>query len=151
MMTADDALDAKPPRVREISGKLVVVAMFLMGLAATAVMFLYWDLHTKPFRPLTEAIGRTFKSSLPKVEGGRHKKGPMTLRIAMRVPFPPEVDETAAQETLATVKELIRKHADLTGYEKVQIHFFQMVPEAAAKSRFFDLTPADIESVDQPR
>ena len=24
-------------------------------------MFVYWDLHTKPFRPLTEAIGRTFK------------------------------------------------------------------------------------------
>ena len=37
------------------------------------VMFVYWDLHTKPFRPLTEAIGRTFKHSLPKVEGGRHR------------------------------------------------------------------------------
>lgn len=132
------------PTARRISGRLVVGAMFLMGLSATAVMYIYWDLHTKPFRPLTEAIGRTFKHSLPKVEGGRHKKGPVTLRISMRVPFPPEVDETAAQETLATVKSLIRQHVDVSKFEKVQIHFFQMVPEAAAKSRFFDLTPQDI-------
>lgn len=148
-MTAhDDATTTDRPRVREISGKLVVAGMLLMGLSATAVMFIYWDLHTKPFRPLTEAIGRTFKYSLPNVEGGRHKKGPMTLRIAMRVPFPPEVDEQSAQETLQTVQGLIRKHADLTGYERVQIHFFQMVPEEAAKSRLFELTPADILSPD---
>ena len=144
MMAAETVTTDNPLPVRYVSGKLVVVAMLLMGLSATAVMFLYWDLHTKPFRPLTEAIGRTFKYSLPKVEGGRHKKGPLTLRIAMRVPFPPEVDEQSAQETLATVKGLIRQHADLTGYERVQIHFFQMVPEETAKSRFFELTPADI-------
>jgi hypothetical protein len=147
-MTVDAETIGTPPPGREISGKLVVAGMILMGLTATAVMLIYWDLHTKPFRPLTEAIGRTFKYSLPKVEGGRHKKGPMTLRIAMRVPFPPEVDEQSAQDTLAVVKGLIRQHADLTGYEQVQIHFFHMVPEAAMKSRLFDLTPADILSSD---
>lgn len=140
---SSDADGAAPP-VRQISGTTVVIAMILAGLAATAVMFVYWDLHTRPFRPLTEAIGRTFKHSLPKVEGGRHKKGPMTLRIAMRVPFSPNDDEPAAQETLRTVCGLIRRHQDLTGYEKVQIHFFQMVPEEAAKSKSFELTPAEV-------
>ncbi len=137
---------AAPPRPWQISGRWVVIGMFLMGVTATATIFVYWDLHTKPFRPLTEAIGRTFKNSLPKVEGGRHKKDPTTLRIAMRVPFPPDLDEQAAQETLQTVRRLIREHQDLTGYERVQIYFFQMVPEETAKSKLFEYTPAEILS-----
>ena len=72
----------------------------------------------------------------------------MTLRIALRVPFSPENDEQSAQETLKTVRKLIRENQDLTGYEKVQIHFFQMIPEAAAKSKSFELTPAEILSAD---
>ncbi len=144
MTAADAPKNGEPSRGREISGRLVVVGMFLMGVCATAMVFVYWDLHTRPFRPLTEAIGRTFKHSLPKVEGGRHKKGPLTLRVSLRVSFPPEVDEHAAQETLTAVKALIRQHADITGYDEVQIHFFQMVPEAVLKSRLFKLSPKEI-------
>lgn len=144
MTAADAQTNGAPSKVREISGKLVVSGIFLMGVCATAMVFVYWDLHTRPFRPLTEAIGRRFKHSLPKVEGGRHKKGPLTLRVSLRVPFPPEVDEHAAQETLVTVKTLIRQHADITGYDEVQIHFFQMVPEAKLKSRLFKLSPAEV-------
>jgi len=68
------------------------------------------------------------------------------LRIAMRVPFPPDLDEQAAQETLQTVRRLICEHQDLTGYERVQIYFFQMVPEETAKSKLFEYTPAEILS-----
>jgi hypothetical protein len=143
------AVPQRPPLL--ISGKLVVLGMFLMGLLATGTIFVYWDLHTKPFRPLTEAIGRTFKNSLPKVEGGRHKKDPTTLRIAMRVPFSPEIDESAAQETLKTVCELIRQHQDLAGYDRIQIYFFQMVPEETAKSKLFEFTPAEIANGNQSR
>jgi hypothetical protein len=132
-------------RPRRISGWIVVIGMLLTGAAATAVMFVYWDLHTKPFRPLTEAIGRTYKHSLPKVEGGRHKRGPMTLRVALRVPFSPEVDQASADAALDTICRLIREHQDLAGYDRVQIHFFQMVPEEVAKSKRFELTPEEVK------
>lgn len=149
-MTAETETTSSAPRVREVPGKWVVLGMLLLGIAATTVMYVYWDLHTKPFRPLTEAIGRTFAHSLPKVEGGRHKKGPVTLRIVMRVPFPPEVDEPAATATITQLKELIRTHADLTGYERIQIHLIQMVPEELAKTRLFELTPADVQGSHEP-
>lgn len=135
---------ARPPR---ISGTAVVLGMLLLGSVATTVMYVYWDLHTKPFRPLTEAIGRTFKNSLPKVEGGRHKKGPNTLRVALRVPFTPETDAAKTEETLAVVQDLIRRHQDLAGYDEVQIHLFQMVPEAKLKSKRFVYQPDEIQSL----
>jgi hypothetical protein len=133
-----------PQPVREISGRLVVIGMLLTGLVATGVIFVYWELHTRPFRPLTEAIGRTFEHSLPKVEGGRHKGGPMTLRISLRVPFSPEADDAAAQEALRTLFRLIREHQNLSSYGRVEIHLFQMVPEETAKSKKFEFTPAEI-------
>lgn len=145
-MTVDGKLVAVWPPRRAIPGKFVVLGMLLLGSAATLVMYLYWDLHTKPFRPLTEAIGRTIKNSLPKVEGGRHKQGPMTLRVALRVPFPPAADDPKTEELLARVRELIRQHQDLTGYEQVQIHLFQVVPEESAKSQRFTYTPGEISA-----
>lgn len=146
MSTIEDAAPQNSPPYRKISGTAVVISLLVMGLTATVVMFVYWDLHTKPFRPLTEAIGRTFKYSLPQVEGGRHKQGPMTLRIAMRVPFPPDVDEQQSQETLRTICELIRRHQDLSSYERVQIHFFQVLPEETAKKKTFEFTPEEIRT-----
>lgn len=146
MTTAEDTTANSPLPFRVVSGTWVVVGVLLLGISATAVMFVYWDLHTKPFRPLTEAIGRTFKNSLPKVEGGRHKQGPKTLRIAFRVPFSPETDPQRTQETLDTVFDLIRRHQDLTGYEKVQIYLIQMVPEESAKKTMVEFTPEQIES-----
>jgi hypothetical protein len=145
-MSFDPPLSDAAPRARQISGTWVVLGVFLLGAAATTVMFAYWELHTRPFRPLTEAIGRTYRHSLPKVEGGRHKKGPMTLRVALRVPFSPEADENAARQTVETICGLIRRHQDLAGYERVQIHLFQMVPEEAAKSKSFTFTPAEVLS-----
>lgn len=144
MSMIEDTTPHSPPQDRKISGTAVVISLLVMGLTATAVMFVYWDLHTKPFRPLTEAIGRTFKYSLPQVEGGRHKQGPMTLRIAIRVPFSPDADEERTHETLRTICELIRRHQDLAGYEQVQIHLFQVLPEETAKKKTFEFTPEEI-------
>jgi len=142
--TADDPATRPIRNSRRISGRIVVIGMAILGLTATAVMFLYWDLHTKPFRSLTEAIGRTYKYSLPKVEGGRHKRGPMTLRVALRVPFAPETDQPAAEGAINTICRLIGEHQDLAEYDLVQIHFFQMVPEAVVKSKRFEFTPEEV-------
>src|SRR5918994_583321 len=51
-MTADAARPAAGPRL--VSGKLVVIGMFAFGLFLTGLLFAYWDLHTRPFRPLQE-------------------------------------------------------------------------------------------------
>jgi hypothetical protein len=146
MTPTDEMKQDSPPHDRVISGTAVVLGMLLLGTLATTVMFVYWDRHTKPFRPLTEAIGRTFKHSLPKVEGGRNKRGPRTLRIALRVPFSPDADEQQAQQTVTKICELIRQHQDLAGYDRVQIHLFQMIPEETAKSRSFEFVPDDISA-----
>lgn len=147
MTTEEEIAVVTAARRPRVSGTAVVLGMLLLGSVATTVMYVYWDLHTKPFRPLTEAIGRTFKNSLPKVEGGRHKKGPNTLRVALRVPFTPEVDAGRTEETLAVVQDLIRRHQDLAGYDEVQIHLFQMVPEARLKSQRFIYKPDEIHSL----
>lgn len=123
---------------RGIPGHYVVVGLFFAGIVATVLIFLYWDWHTRPFRPLTEAIGREFSKSLPKVEGGSHKGSPMTLRIAMRVPFEPDEGHPETRQVVNRVVELTRQHADLSRFEQFQVHLFQLAPERVAKQASFE-------------
>jgi hypothetical protein len=122
-----------------IPGWWVVLGMFALGLIATAVIFLYWDLHTRPFRPLTEAIGREYRHSLPKVEGGRHKGSANTLRVAMRVPFVPTESSPDSQRVVNRVVELARAHADLAKFEVLEVHLIQVAPEQMAVQQTFEL------------
>lgn len=119
----------------EFSGSRTVVAMLAVGVLATAVIFIYWDQHTRPFRPLRVAIGSTFEKSRPLVEGGRNKGGPNTLRIAMTVLFDPVADDNQAQETLRRVVDLARTHVDLGQYEVLELNLLQFVPQQAVRER----------------
>ena len=58
---------AHPPG--SVPGKWVVVGMFSFAIIAVLVMWVYWSLHTAPFRPLQEALGREFPYSRPLVQG----------------------------------------------------------------------------------
>ncbi|MBI1348212.1 hypothetical protein GC163_18210 [bacterium] len=127
-----------------IPGKYVVIGMFILGSIATATIYIYWDLHTKPFRPLTEAIGREFRHSLPKVEGGRHKKGPATLRITVRVPFLPSTNTDQSQRFVNRLTELAREHTNLEQYEVFQIHLVQMAPEQLAVDVEFNFPTEEV-------
>lgn len=127
-----------------IPGQYVVLGMFLTGIVATATIYLYWDLHTKPFRPLTEAIGREFKYSLPKVEGGRHKKGPLTLRITVRVPFLPDTAGESSQRLVNRLTELAREHGRLAEFEEFHIHLVQLAPERLAQEAEFNFPAAEV-------
>ncbi len=129
---------------RGIPGHYVVMGLFLAGIVATVLIFLYWDWHTRPFRSLTEAIGREFSKSLPKVEGGSHKGSPMTLRIAMRVPFEPDEAHPETRQVVNRVVELARRHADLSRFEQFQVHLFQLAPERVAKQASFEYPIARI-------
>lgn len=138
-MSNADAVPTSSPAKPGIPGWWVVLGMFALGILATAVIFVYWDLHTKPFRPLTEAIGREFRHSLPKVEGGRHKGSANTLRVSMRVPFVPTESSPEAQRVVNRVVELAREHSDLSRFEVLEVHLIQVAPEQMAVQQTFEL------------
>ncbi len=137
--------DAPTPRPRGIPGHWVVIGMFVMGFCATALIFIYWELHTRPFRPLTEAIGREFRHSLPKVEGGRHKQGPMTLRVAMKVPFKPVKDVEETEMVVRRIVELAKLHADVNRFEVLEVYLIQRAPEQVAVTESFKFLVADLQ------
>lgn len=124
-------------RSREIPGWWVIVGMFVFGGCATALIFIYWEMHTRPFRPLTEAIGREFRHSLPKVEGGRNKGGPMTLRVAMRVPFKPVKGLEETEAVVRRVVDFSRTHADISRFEILEVYLIQRAPEQVAVTAAF--------------
>lgn len=128
---------------REIPGQYVVMGMLAFGAATTILVFVYWFLHTGPFRPLTEALGREFRNSIPKIEGGSHRGGPETIRIAMRVPFEPNTDNPETRALTNRVVELARQHTQLGRFEKFELHLFQMAPEKLARhlKQDYDVQP----------
>ena len=130
---------APGPKPKEISGRVVVIGMLTLGVLATSMLFLYFELHTAPYRPLREAIGREYKHSRPNVEGGRLKgRGPMILRISMSVPFDPFLEETKSADVNKRVLEIARAHHDLATFEQIQINLILFTPETTAKRRTFD-------------
>ena len=132
-------------RSREFSGRSLVIGLLCLGIAATVVMFVYWDQHTRPFRSLREAIGREFRHSRPNVEGGRLKgRGPWTLRISMSVDFPPAEDSPRANEIVNRVLEIAREQHDTQDVEKVEINLIQIVPQELAKTRTFTWTKENL-------
>ena len=52
-----------------ISGRKVVALMLGFGVVMVAALWLYWELHTRPFRPLQTAIAAEFPDSRPGVIG----------------------------------------------------------------------------------
>jgi hypothetical protein len=139
-----------PTRSREVSGQYLVIGLLLFGIAATILMFVYWDQHTRPFRSLREAIGREFRHSRPNVEGGRQKgRGPWTLRITMSVDFPPGEDSEQAEKLVQRILKIAREHDVGHELEKLEINLIQFVPQEVAKTRTFTLTLEDLRG-DQP-
>ncbi|MEI8017804.1 MAG: hypothetical protein WCH39_06350 [Schlesneria sp.] len=130
-----------PLRSREVPGRYIVISLLCLGIAATALLFIYWDRQTKPFRPLREAIGREFRHSRPNVEGGRPKgRGPWTLRVSMTVDFPPAEDSPRANQIFDRVIEIAGQYQDLSKIDKVEVNLIQFVPQELAKTRKFTWT-----------
>lgn len=132
-----------------VSGRKVVLAMFAFGIIMTGALWVYWELYTRPFRPLQHAINAAFPESSPRVIGGRHKShkagNPKTLRIVIQVAFDPT---TAADELLndqtSRLLALAAEHLDLTDYEQVEIHLVSRVPEAEPKLRSFTFDTSEL-------
>lgn len=122
---------------RRVSGRAVVVVMFLFGIAATSILFFYWEAHTAPFRALQTELAETFTGSKPRVDGGQrksHKGTPKTLRVVMQVEFDPDADERTAEAFADEVMLVAARHG-LTKYEVLEIHLYWPEPEARIHER----------------
>ena len=137
------------PAATGLSGKLVVIGMFAFGILLTGVLYGYWELHTRPFRPLQEALAREIPGSSPRVVGGRHKShresAPNTLRIIVQVPYDPLAEAQASDrdEMARRVVSLARANHDISPYELVEVHLEHRIPERPSEVWSSIRTPAE--------
>lgn len=145
---AEDSQASSPaaaaPSHRPRTGPYVIAGMFLFAITVTTGLWTYWNLHTSPYRPLTDALGREFPGSSPRVEGGKHgmhRNTPRVLRIVMRVTFDPHADDEQFAEQTDAILQLAREHVDMSEYDHCEMHLFQQLPEqeASLRSRTIDL------------
>lgn len=130
-----DAPSELQPAMR-VSGRGVVIALLMFGTAATSLLWIYWTLHTGPFRPLQDALAAAFPGSSPRVEGGQrkmHKKTPRVLRATLRVDFDPVTETGRDQRVVDRVQEIAGQHVDLAAYDELQVFLFQGVPEKSLR------------------
>jgi hypothetical protein len=134
-----DTLPADRTEMR-VSGRLVVVALFLFGIALTAGLWIYWTLHTAPFRPLQDALAAEVPGSSPRVDGGQrkmHKGTPKILRVTLRVDFDPVSDTRQGERLLDKVEQIAKQHVDLHSYDVLELFLFHGVPEKDLRQKEF--------------
>ena len=133
-----------PRNDKIVSGRLVVVAMFTMGIVATGILWTYWHLHLMPFMPLQEALSKEYDHSSPRVDGGRrksHKGTPSVLRVVMRVPFDPTVSDEETQKKIEArldrTRELAMKYTAIDEYELLDVHLYYEAKEDEIRQKTF--------------
>ena len=131
----------QPPE-NQIGGRWTVVVMFGFALVMMTALFVYWDLYTRPYRPLQYAIAERFPGSSPKVVGGQHKShknnSPVILRIVVNVPdteFDPIKDEVQSEARALDLVKLAFQFHDVTRYEQIDVILLQQVPDSGRNMR----------------
>jgi hypothetical protein len=133
---------------RTISGKIVVITMFLFALAGIAFLQAYWNKHLEPFMPVQKELVEVFgRKCQPRVEGGQRKMSkntPRILRVTMRVPFDPEDDanESQVRDRINGIADVASNHFDLKqDYDILTTHFFQENPGGRSRrQKMFETT-----------
>jgi hypothetical protein len=141
-MTETDAIPEPRPDSR-VSGRAVVIGMFIFGITATSTLWIYWTLHTGPFRPLQDALAAQFPGSVPRVDGGQrkmHKGTPKILRVVLRVDFDPVTGTRQGQQVLDRVEELARHYIDLNDYDVLDVYLYHGIPERDLREKEFERT-----------
>jgi hypothetical protein len=123
--------------IRTVSGRKVVAAMFGFGILMVAALWAYWELYTRPFRPLQTAIAEEFPGSRPGITGGRHKShkdgSPQTLRITIWVEFDPTAETERAEEQARRLVALAESHHNLVDYEVLEFRLIQRVGDSDSR------------------
>ncbi|MEZ5944209.1 MAG: hypothetical protein R3C18_22680 [Planctomycetaceae bacterium] len=132
-LSADERLEATR---RSVSGRLVVAGMVGFAVFMVSLLWLYWELYTRPYRELQIAIAAEFPDSSPRVVGGTHKSGregdPKTLRILVYIPldgFNLDEESDERQEIILRLAALAAEHQELTEYGVMEIRLMQRLPE----------------------
>lgn len=139
---------------RSISGRRLVVAMFAMGILATATIWTYWTVRMTPFMPLQEALIEEFPDSRPYAEGGSLKKsGRSVLKVVLKTDFDPTSEQAADQVTarLDRTRELAEKLAELSTYEVMALHLYYPQKERGISQQTFFrdvVTWAELDAVE---
>ncbi len=121
-----------------MAGKPVVLGMFLFAMIVSLTLWGYWKLHTEPFRGLTDKLAESFPGSNPRVEGGKHgmhKKTPSILRIVMRVPYNPNLDDQKYKSQLGRILEIASQSGMLEPYDVCEVHLFYQPAEQTPEIR----------------
>ena len=129
-----------------ISGKSVVISMFVLAIVLIGALYTYWNLHLMPFMPLQEALAAEFDHCSPRVDGGRrkaHKGTPNILRVVMRVPFDPNAED---EETLSLIDKRVdgtlelakQKVDDFDAYNVLEVHMYQEEKEGELSQNSFE-------------
>lgn len=122
-----------------ISGKVVIVGMFIFAAAMTGFMWFYWKLNLAPFLPLQQAIIETeeFAESRPVVEGGRAKgqqTAPNTLRVTMKIDYDPTTNEDLIDDLEQKVLTLAEKSLpQFSEYDQLELNVYWPKQETELK------------------
>ncbi len=118
-----------------------VLGLLAFGVLTTTSMWVYWTLHTGPFRPFQDALAAAFPHSSPRVDGGQqkmHKGTPRILRVVMRVDFDPTADSARGEKVVDSVEQIAGQYLDLSGVRGAGSRFlFQGVPEKDVRQKEF--------------
>jgi len=148
----------------------MVLIMFAFAFAMIGMMYLYWELHTRPFRQLQIAINARYPNSMPRVIGGQHKShqpgSKTTLRIVIAVDFDPTLgiarpagtkpedeDRLTVTETMEldprvvqayqSLLQMAKENTDLAPYEIIEIFLEHRRPEKRSRTLFATRTKED--------
>lgn len=152
-------IQTSTPAPRTISGRWMVIGMFLLGITATGLLYAYWTLHLMPFMPLQEAIVGEFPGSAPRVDGGKKRMSentPTILRIVMKSETDPQSLNTEAVREIDAVRkriaELVLEKVPLQDLSIIELHIYKLLQEKEIRERSWRLelsTGADWYEVDQ--
>ena len=127
---------------KPVTGRTVVVLMFVLGILATAFLYTYWTLHLIPFMPLQEAIVREFPGSAPRVNGGQrkmHKRTPVVLRVAIKSETDPTSEDPADVQAMLHLRQRVeamtRELQPLPGIEELEVHVYKLLKEDQIRKR----------------
>ncbi len=148
----------------------MVLIMFAFAFAMIGLMYLYWELHTRPFRPLQMAIGARHPNSMPRVIGGPYKTKETgsrpTLRMVIVVDFDPTsglprpADSSDNDEDRVTLKDtmtvspridqmygsllhLAQQTTDISNFQQIEIFLEHRRPEQTSRTLFASRSKAE--------
>lgn len=134
--------------VRTVPGRKVVAGMFAFAVAMIGLLFLYWELYTRPFRPLQAAIAAEFPGSSPRAVGGKPKShlpaSPAILRLIVRIDWDPRDDDRRARDMTNRLAVIAGETTSLADYERLQIFLMHRRPEQLTITWSLDVPLSDL-------